>query len=132
MLLGRFFKGCEFALDFAVDGNTLRRMGRRVGRQAAMMMRAFSAPAVRRSSPTSKVGSRLVALALSLVHLMIAMDPALKGCFRTTLMSIVREVTYNTPRLIAMATPNFSLLFMLRFHSIAQGKRARIKSVAAE
>jgi hypothetical protein len=31
-----------------------------------------------------------------------------------------------------MATPNFSFFFMLRFQSIAQGRRARMKSVAAE
>lgn len=70
----------EFSLDLAVDGKTLRKIGRSVGRQAAMMMRAFSAPAVRRSSPTSKVGSRLVAFALSFVHLMMAIEPALGIC----------------------------------------------------
>jgi hypothetical protein len=87
MLLGISFKRCEFSLDLADEGKTLRRMGRRVGRQAAMMMRAFSAPAVRRSPPTSKVGSRLVALAFSLVHLMMAMDPALEVCVKKKVLT---------------------------------------------
>jgi hypothetical protein len=53
MLFEMFLRGCEFSLDLTVDGKMARSMGRRQGRQAAVMMRAFSAPAHKRSSPTS-------------------------------------------------------------------------------
>jgi hypothetical protein len=87
-MLFMLLRRCEFSFDLADVGNTLRSIGRRVGMQAAMMMRAFSAPAVKRSSPTSKVGSVLVALALSLVHLMMAIAPAL--------YDYVREIVLGT------------------------------------
>jgi hypothetical protein len=83
-LLDTFLSGYEplllllFPLERTVEGNMARMRGRRVGRQAAVMMRPFSAPAHQRSSPTSKVGSLLVALARSLVHLMMAVVPALE------------------------------------------------------
>lgn len=90
MMLFMLLRRCEFSLDLTDVGNTLRRIGRRVGMQAAMMMRAFSAPAVNRSSPTSKVGSVLVALALSLVHLMMAMAPALYDHVRIFVLGMDR------------------------------------------
>ena len=43
-----------------------------------------------------------------------------------------RVTTYKMPRLIATATPTFSFFFICRSHSVAQGSRARTKSVAAE
>ena len=42
------------------------------------------------------------------------------------------EATYRTPMLIAIATPTFSLRFILRFQRNVQGMRARAKSQAAE
>lgn len=53
ILLDMFFSRNESLLDFAVEGNTTRSMGRKQGKQAAMMIRPFSAPAHQRSTPTS-------------------------------------------------------------------------------
>lgn len=51
---------------------------------------------------------------------------------RTKLSICDGVTTYKMPRLIAMATPNFSRFFICSFQRIAQGNSARMKSVAAE
>lgn len=115
----------------AFRGKAVRSNGRKVGKEAATMMRAFSAPAQRRSSPTSYVGSVLALFALRNVHFTIAVAPALTILGHRSVKGEAGQ-TYKIPRLIAMATPAFSFLFILRRHIIAHGTSARTKSVAAE
>jgi len=106
---------------------------RRIGIDAAIMVMAPSAAARMTNCVVDSVNVDLE-MEGSCVILMMDVTPALSRLvqYEEGSNGSRDKTAYNTPRLIAMRTPNFSFLFIVRFQMIFHGIMARTISMAPE